>query len=153
MTDVKIHFKAGSVEFSGEGDKEWLEQQLDKLITKLPQLFSITNAINPQLSNPANTPHAPMSPDISISNKTLPAFLKEKSATSNQVKKFLATAVWLEAKGKRRISTTDVAKALKDSNQNRLGNPADCLNKNVGKGFCEKDGNEFFVTTEGKDSL
>ena len=80
-------------------------------------------------------------------------FLKEKGATTKQVLKFLATAVWIESKGKQRLSTGDITKALKDSNQSKLGNPAECLNQNVKKGFCEKDGSEFFVTTEGKDSL
>jgi len=41
-----------------------------------------------------------MEKDPAIAKKTLPVFLGEKGATKNQVKKFLATAVWLEAKGK-----------------------------------------------------
>lgn len=49
--------------------------------------------------------------------------------------------------------TSDVTKALKDSNQTRLGNPSDSLNQNVTKGYCEKDGKEFYVTEEGKNSL
>jgi len=79
--------------------------------------------------------------------------LREKNASTNQVRKFLATAVWLHARGKKRLSTADVTRALKDSNQTRLGNPADCLNKNVAKGHCEKDGKDFFVTSEGSASL
>lgn len=94
-----------------------------------------------------------MGPDSQIAEKTLSTFLKEKNVTSNQVKKFLATAIWLEAKGKQRMTTGDVTKALKDSSQTRLGNPSDSLNQNVTKGFCEKDGKEFYVTEEGKNSL
>lgn len=94
-----------------------------------------------------------MGPDPQIAAKTLAVFLKEKNATRNQVKKCLATAIWLEAKGKQRMTTSDVTKALKDSNQARLGNASDCLNQNVSKGYCEKDGKEFFVTDEGKSSL
>jgi hypothetical protein len=65
----------------------------------------------------------------------------------------LATAAWLYLKGKERLTTSDVVKALKDNHQSRLGNPADCLNQNVGKGLCEKDGAEFFITAEGFTAL
>jgi hypothetical protein len=91
--------------------------------------------------------------DSNAANQTLAKFLRDKNAANNQVRKFLATAVWLQAKGKNRLTTADVTRSLKESNQSRLSNPADCLNKNVSKGFCEKDGKEFFVTTEGLASL
>jgi hypothetical protein len=51
------------------------------------------------------------------------------------------------------MKTGDVTKALKGAHQSRIGNPADCLNQNVQKGYCEKDGGEFFVTDDGKQSL
>jgi hypothetical protein len=47
----------------------------------------------------------------------------------------------------------DITKALSDNQQGKLGNPGDCLNKNVKKGFCEKEGKEFYVTEEGFTSL
>jgi len=65
----------------------------------------------------------------------------------------LATAEWLHRKGHKNITTRDVAKALQDNHQKRLGNPADCLNKNVSKGHCEKIGKEFFVTDDGRETL
>jgi hypothetical protein len=84
----------------------------------------------------------------------LSAFLKDKNATSNQVKKFLATAVWLhDSTGKDRITTAEVRAALKNANQGKLTNPAGCLNQNVGKGHAEKDGGSFFVTEPGRTSL
>ena len=147
MGDVKIQLKLGAIEFSGEGDQDWLAKQLDKILEKAPKLA----VIEPSLGG--GTSHNPMAPDPTIAGKTLAAFLKEKSATKNQVKKFLAAAVWLEAKGKQRMTTADVTAALKDSSQSRLGNPSDCLNHNVGKGHCEKDGKDFYVTDEGKASL
>jgi uncharacterized protein with von Willebrand factor type A (vWA) domain len=54
----------------------------------------------------------------------------------------------------KQLDTTAVAKALTDHQQKRLGNPADCLNQNVAKGFCEKkkDGS-FFITPEGWKAL
>lgn len=155
MAEAKIEFKLGSIEFSGEGEKDWVSQQLDKIIQHAPSLLKLApQQVVEQVGTPsAAGVHKPMAADSRIGNQPLATFLKEKDATKNQVKKFLATAVWLEAKGKSRLSTADITKALKDSNQSRIGNPADCLAKNVTKGHCEKDGSQFFVTTEGKDSL
>jgi len=97
--------------------------------------------------------HNPIVTDPSIGKKALGTYLKEKSATTNQTKKFLATAVWLESKGKSKLKTTDITKAPNDSSQKKLSNAAQFLSNNVGKGFCEKDGDEFYVTDEGRDSL
>ncbi len=47
----------------------------------------------------------------------------------------------------------DVVKALKESQQSRMGNPSEVLNQNIHKGHCERDGKEFFVTQEGRDSF
>jgi hypothetical protein len=71
------------------------------------------------------------------------------------IKKFLATAVWLhDTTGRDRITTGEVAKALKNASQIRLTNASDALNQNVGKGYAEKDGDSgFFVTEPGRTSL
>lgn len=155
MTEAKIEFKLGSIEFSGEGEKDWISQQLDKILQQAPNLLALVprQAIPPVVSPGILGSHTPMAADATIGNQPLASYLKVKDAAKNQVKKFLATAVWLEAKGKSRLSTADITKALKDSNQARIGNPADCLAKNIAKGHCEKDGSQFFVTTEGKDSI
>jgi hypothetical protein len=42
---------------------------------------------------------------------------------------------------------------LVDNQQKRLANPADCLNKNVSKGFCEKNDGGFYITPEGLKKL
>ena len=70
-----------------------------------------------------------------------------------QLKKFLATAVWLSAKSDGLLTTSDVTQALRESHQKRLSNASDCLSKNVAKGFCQKDGRGFFVTPEGKKDI
>jgi len=154
MSEAKIEFTIGGISFTGEGEKDWVAAQLDKILEKAPELM----ALAPKMRSPATTDvssqqHIPMQADKTIAQKTLPSLLIEKGATKNQLKKFLATAVWLKEKGKICLATSDVTQALKESNQSRLGNPADCLNKNVSKGYCEKYGKEFFVTQEGKDSL
>jgi hypothetical protein len=142
MTVAKIQISVGSITFSGEGNEDWLEKQLDKLLKAAPVLVE----------------SAPKSKDEEAGAGggavgTLAAFLTKKSATTNQTKRFLATAEWVHLKGKKRLQTKDITKALSDANQKRLGNPADCLNKNVAKGHCEKEGSEFYVTPEGRDSL
>ncbi|MGJ8629052.1 MAG: hypothetical protein ACSHXB_18990 [Sulfitobacter sp.] len=47
------------------------------------------------------------------------------------------------------MKTAEISKSLKDNQQSKLSNPSECLNKNVGKGFCEKTSEGFFVTPEG----
>jgi hypothetical protein len=149
MSDVKIQIKVGDVEFSGEGEQAWVATQLERILKAAPTIV----AAKPRTQR-AESDHPPGGgPESPAASQTLASFLRDKSAATNQVKKFLATAVWLHARGKRRLTTADVSRALKDSSQTRLGNPADCLNKNVAKGHCEKDGKDFFVTTEGEASL
>jgi hypothetical protein len=158
MSQAKIEIKIGAIEFEAEGDQVWVAQQLDKVFEKAAGLAllapaPVTPAAMVNSSNPSDAAHTPMGSDPLIAAKPLAVFLKERNANTKQVDKFLATAIWLESKGKARLTTTDVTNALKSSNQSRLGNPADCLNQNVSKGRCEKDGKEFFVTQEGKKAI
>ncbi len=151
MGQSKIEIKIGIVEFTGEGEQEWLGQQLDKIIEKLPELLKIELA-SPQASiGPSSESRNTESNPSTGLPSNLSSYLREKNATSNQVNKFLVTAAFLQLGGKTRMSTTDVSNLLKSSNQSRLANASDALNKNVGKGFCEKDGGQFFVTQEGLD--
>lgn len=150
-SEAKIEIKIGQIAFSGQGEQDWVAKQLDKIPAQAEKLI--------QLAPPAghdeqgDNRHKPLGKDPSIGTKTLASFLKEKNATRKQVTKFLATAVWVHAKGQNRLETKDVTEALSNANQTRLGNPADCLNQNVTKGHCEKDGKQFFVTDDGKNSL
>jgi hypothetical protein len=151
MSEAKIDIKIGQIQFSGQGEQEWVAKQLDKIIAQAEKLIQLAPLQVPPGDGGGDRKH--MEKDFTISRKTLPVFLSEKGATKNQVKKFLATAVWLEAKGQNRLQTRDVVAALKTANQSRLGNASDALKKNITKGFCEKDGTQFFVTDEGKKSL
>lgn len=155
MGDANIAIKVGSIEFSGQGEQGWVADQLDKILAKAEELMALAGAgeAAEHENGLSDGGHKPMGADSEIGKRPLPTFLSEKNAAKNQTKKFLATAVWLEAKGTARLTTGDVSKALKDSNQSRLGNPSQCLNDNVSKGYCEKDGKQFFVTQEGKVSL
>jgi hypothetical protein len=153
MPESKIEIKIGSIQFSAEGDQTWVSEQLDKMLEHAESLAQVAPSQVAPVAVEPPTAHTPMAEDPVVAQKPLATFLKDKNATTAQVTKFLATAVWLESKGKDRITTSEVTSALRTSNQSKLGNPADCLNQNVKKGYCEKDGKDFFVTQEGKDSL
>ena len=141
---TKICIKVGGVEVDYEGPEAFLDSKLHKLISEVAALAK---------QSPAKRDDGPSSGNTGREiSSTLVSFLKEKKV-SNQTQRFLATAEWLHQKGSERIKTSDVTNALRDSNQRRLSNASESLNQNVSKGFCEKVGKEFFVTSEGKDSL
>jgi hypothetical protein len=153
MSEGKIEITIGDISFVGEGEQNWVGEQLDKILEKAPELTKII----PKRKKASKTDTAPEpqaeGDNAEIAQKTLPAFLGDTNAKSNQVIKFLATALWLHAKGSKRLKTGDVAKALSNANQTRLANASNCLASNIKKGFIEKTGNEFFVTDDGKASL
>jgi hypothetical protein len=151
MTEAKIEVRVGEVFFSGGGEGKWVSEQFDKMLKHLPELTQVN-------SPPTRTrDHDHQAKDgVSAGRKnheTLSTFLTSKNAKSNQTRKFLAAALWLQDTGKNRMGTTEVGKALRDNNQGRLGNPSQCLNSNVGQGFCEKDGSQFYVTDEGRAEI
>lgn len=154
MSNAKIEFTLDGISFSGEGEEFWVANQLDKIIEKIPELLKIApEPPTPTKSHVDNTSHTSKKDDAAIVAQTLPNFLKEKNASRNQVVKFLATAVWLGYNGKNRFVTGDVTRALKDSNQTSLNNPSVCRACNISKGYIERNGKDYFVTTEGKASL
>lgn len=149
MPNGKIELKLGSFSFSGEGDENWLAKQMDKILEKLNQLHKVATVT----SDDGTKNNKGDDQNDDLKNVTLASFLKSKNASNNQTKKFLATAAWLQLRGAKRLSTNDVTKALTSNNQGKLKNASDCLYKNVGKGLCEKDGNQFYVTEDGINSL
>lgn len=157
MEKAKIEIKVGMVEFTGEGEQDWLGKQLDKVLDKVPDLLKIelNNPSKPTQSESTVEAITPPSVNSESSSNSAPnnivTFLRDKNSTSNQVNKFLVTAVYLQLNGKTRISTSEVASTLKSANQSKLSNASDALNKNVRKGYCEKEGTQFFVTQEGLD--
>ena len=146
MSEGKIQVNLGAVSFSGEGDPEWLAQQLDKVLKAAPDLAKTQPQAESKSSPDTVAAHVTASGGTVV---TLAAYIKAKGGDSNQIKRFLATADWLRQRGENQLTTAKVTKALSDSHQKRLGNSADCLNQNVRKGFCEKNGDGFFITPEG----
>lgn len=156
MSAAKIEIKIGEICFSGEGEASWLSEQLDKIMDRAEHLISITPppSISSQESPDGKSQQAAdLSSHKEIASQPLAFWLKSKNAESVQNTKFLATAVWVEAKGQSRLQTKDVTSALSNANQRRLNNASEALNQNVKKGFCEKEGKQFYVTEEGKRSL
>lgn len=96
-------------------------------------------------------PNTPGSPQPQGS---LASHIKAKKGDKNQNNRFLATAHWLSGRSDGHLTAKAVAESLAHHNQKRLANPADCLNQNVRKGYCEKrkDGS-FFITPEGLEAL
>ncbi len=85
-----------------------------------------------------------------LNDSPLFQFLAEKKAEKNQVRKFLATAVYLaQSNDQSKLSTLMISKALKSSGIEKLQNPSDCLNKNEKKGYCVKEGKIFTITENG----
>lgn len=97
---------------------------------------------------------APKSPKVKKivgqTDSPLYQFLLEKKAEKNQIRKFLATAIFLtKSNDLKALSTLMISKALKSSGIEKLQNPSDCLNKNEKKGYCAKEGKIFTITENG----
>lgn len=143
---IKIRIKTGSIKVDYEGPEDFLDSKLPKLVSEVTTLAEQIPAGSDNSNSNEDTESRTPAP--------LASFLKEKKAASqSQTRRFLATAQWLHQKGRKRIKTQDVTKALRESNQKRVSNASECLNRNISKGFCERDGKEFFVTEEGRNSL
>jgi len=139
---TKIRIKVGDVEVDFEGPESFLDKKLPELISRLSQM-SETSSADPEKSKIRR---------VSGDPGPLAAFLRASKVRSKS-KRFLAAAEWLHRKGSARVKTNDVTKALKDNSQSGVGNASQCLNNNVGSGYCEKDGKQFYVTEEGRATL
>lgn len=141
-TRGKIELNIGGISFSGEGDQSWLAEQVAVLIEAAKSNQIIESPTN---ESSDNDPEQRSATNIGSLN----SYLKSKGAENVQVQRFLATAAWLNHRGEEPLTSSLVSRALRDNQQKRLGNPADCLNQNVGRGFCEKKPDGFFITPEG----
>ena len=151
--NAKFDIKVGDTTFSAEGDPSWIEARLSDFYEKTA--FGQGAGASSDTVDDVSTAGDGAEAKPNGKGMTLPIFLKSASVGTNRTKKFLATAVWLrDRQGVKTPTTSDVAKALKDNHQTKLGNAAQCLNSNVTKGCCEKtDNGQFFITDEGTQSL
>ena len=181
MAESKIDFSFDNLHFSCEGDKDWVGAQLDQVLNRIPGLNKLekvakTETVKPTLEQvvveDAVAEEAPVAEvkekgkrgrkrkevieEVEVAEPAgdpLLEFLKEKSADKNQVRKFLATAVFLHSQGGEKFSTPLISKALKAANIEKLLNASDCLNKNEKKEFCIKEEKEFILTESGIRSI
>lgn len=144
MSEGRIEVKIGDVQFIAEGDTTWITEQLKKFLDKLPELMSKFSHKSRYFFH---------MDDAEIAEKALVTFLEETNSTDNQREKFLATAIWLQARGKSPLKTHDVTVALEENKLPAIKNPSERLNANTKKGYCEKDGKYFIVTEAGKRSI
>jgi hypothetical protein len=154
LADAKIEIKVGTVSFSGEGTGDWLSKQLDKVLEKLPELAKISAPNENEKIDDSKASEKHPTDHCTEADVTLASFLKDKKATTNQNRKFLATALWLEeTKGLKRLNTGNVTTALNDHNQGKLGNASQCLASNAASGWVVRDGKQFYVSDEGRTEL
>jgi len=150
MADAKIEIKVGAVSFSGEGDGKWLSEQLDKVLEKIPELANVA-PIQAEASGANDGASARGHKKV---GGTLASFLSAKDAKSNKTRKFLATALWVQdSGGKNRLTTRDVTDALREHSQGSVGNASQCLVLNAKRGFCTREGKQFYVSDEGRAEL
>jgi len=147
MAEALIEIDLGTAKFRAEGSEQWVDGKLESFLKQLDDWKALTQ--NPRRSGGHNPSGIPTRTNVG----PLAIFLKELNVGSSQNNRFLATAVWLKRNGQMEIKTADIVKALSEAHQQRLGNPADILNKNVKKGFCVKNNDGFYITTEGEESL
>ena len=150
MSEGKIELTLGALSFSAEGEQEWLGDQLDKILEVAPTMANSEPAV-PATDTDADIP--PSNGDQKAFSVSLASHLKAKGDESNQTKRFLSTADWLRQRGSVVLQTGMISKALRENQQSRLTNSANCLNHNVARGFCEKNSQGFFITPEGLKAL
>lgn len=161
MADSKIELSYDNLHFLCEGEKEWVEIQLNQILNRIPGLSKqvngmvkdeaeITSVSEPVKKTRGRKPKAAAElTNEETSTDPLMDFLREKKADKNQVRKFLAVAVYLHAHGMEKFSTPLISKSLKNAGIEKLINASDCLNKNEKKGFCIKEDKEFILTDLG----
>lgn len=154
MTEAKkgrVEIKVGNLSFMAEGEQEWLAEQLRKVMAAAaPAIASPSVGFGVDESSGGKITQ---SKPGSVAAVSLAAYLRSAGGESKQVQRFLATAGWLHRRGSKNLTTAMVSSALSENHQKRLGNPADCLNQNVSKGYCEKQKDGFFITSEGWKAL
>ena len=165
MANGRLEFKIGKIEFVGEGEQDWVTEQLEKMLERIPALTKQNNAINSNAksiisessldSEQITANYTPSQP--STSPKAIPenlsTFLRKNDCVDKQRRKFLGAAVWLQLNGKTIIKTKEVTDELKIARQIKITNPSHQLNQNINQGFCQKEGNGFYVTPEGVDNV
>ena len=153
MANARIKFKIGNIEFVGKGEQSWVTEQLDKVLERIPSLATESKKSTPKAV--VETPQVvKTTPKVDASNlENLSTFLRKRDAIDKQRRRFLGTAVWLQLKGQQMIKTKEVTDALRAARQIKITNPSHQLNQNISQGFCQKEGQGFYVTPQGVENI
>ena len=163
---TKLRVKLGAAEIEYEGGTEFLKNEIMPTLGKILDMVEARSDLQ-RVSRAPQLEAAPIPQENSSDamaavsgsqgplavNGSLASYLKATGGHNKQVRRFLATAAWLTLRGHKELTASLIAKTLQEQQQSRLANPADCLNKNVAKGYCEKTKNGFFITPEGWAAL
>ena len=147
---IKIRVKLDNFEVEYDGPEAFLEGKLQEVVRSLSEFERKASGSGQRSDAARKEERTPGTP--------LPLFLKSDKIKS-QADRFLATAVWLrDEKEQKSLKTSDVTRALKDSQERRLSNASECLNVNIGKGYCEIDSRKssertFYVTAQGREHI
>ncbi len=153
MANAHIKFKIGNIEFVGKGEQSWVTEQLDKVLERIPSLATESKKSTPKVVV-ETTQVDKVTPKIDASNlENLSTFLRKRDAIDKQRRRFLGTAVWLQLKGQQMIKTKEVTDALRAARQIKITNPSHQLNQNISQGFCQKEGQGFYVTPQGVENI
>lgn len=153
MANARIKFKIGNIEFVGEGEQDWVTEQLDKVLERIPSLASDSKKSTPKaVAKTTQTEQNTTKTDTS-NLENLSTFLRKRDAIDKQRRRFLGTAVWLQLKGQQMIKTKEVTDALRVARQVKITNPSHQLNQNISQGFCQKEGQGFYVTPQGVENI
>ena len=144
MANARIEFKIGNIEFVSEGEQEWVTDQLDKMLERLPNLEAEGKKM------PVKQVTQPVVASVQPTENT-DLFTSQK--TNRAIRKFLGTAVWLQSNGQQTIKTKEVTDALRSARQVKITNPSHQLNQNIAQGFCQKEGRGFYVTPQGIENI
>lgn len=157
MANARIEFKIGNIEFVGEGEQDWVTEQLDKVLKRIPELANESEKSVPKANTTQVISTKPAQQSRQnleqLAKENLSTFLRKRDAIDKQRRRFLGTAVWLQLRGQQLIKTKEVTDALRAARQVKITNPSHQLNQNISQGYCQKEGQGFYVTPQGVENI
>ena len=153
MSDSKIQIKIGIVEFSGEGNQDWLARQLDKILEKVPELLKIGGVNLPKGLNEEGTANGnsnTMGEDrfSKLSVLNIAGKLNAKSGSELSI----AAAAFIHfVLGKNSFSRDDITSNMKNATgmfkQSFIKNLSGSLSRLEKAGYLLKTGNNYSLST------
>ena len=132
MSESKIQIRAGILEFSGEGEQEWLSEQVDKILGILPQFLKddTVKKTVAGISESADVQGASerIAETLDLSMQSIAAKFDGSSGAGLTT----AAAVYLRfVKGKSKFSRNELLEAMKEANGYYSTNHSSNLSKTL----------------------